>query len=237
MEETYSTPAIVLKREAHREFDGRVLVYSPQKGKLDLVARGMLRPSSKLAAHLEPITLINLMVIRGKNRHYVGSAINVDAYSGIKSDLNKVYYSGLGFNLFNRLVHLEHADGELFTLLISFLQAMEKTADPEWLLQAFSLKLIALLGYQPDLYHCAHCQQELVAGANHFKSEGGEIVCVHCRPEREAGIVVALSDGAIKVMRLILSEDSPFLEKFQLPEEIRLEIIGIIPKIVEYSVF
>ncbi len=197
MEETYLTKALVLKREAYREFDGRVLVYSQDRGKLDLVARGMLRPGSKLAAHLEPITLINLMVIKGKNRDYVGSAIGLDSYARIKADVNRIYYVGLAWNLFNRLVHWEHEDQVLFALLVDFLDAISESVEPAGLYQIFSLRLIAILGYSPDLDQ------------------------------------VSLSTSSVAVLRRILSSDSPFLEKIESEEE----LIEIIPKIVEYSVF
>ncbi|MFH1822239.1 MAG: recombination protein O N-terminal domain-containing protein [Patescibacteria group bacterium] len=40
MEETYTTKAIVLNRQPFRENDSRVVVYSFEQGKMELVARG-----------------------------------------------------------------------------------------------------------------------------------------------------------------------------------------------------
>lgn len=43
MEETFYTGAIILKRSPWRENDSKVIVYSLEKGKLELVARGTKR--------------------------------------------------------------------------------------------------------------------------------------------------------------------------------------------------
>ena len=66
MEETFNTKAIILKREPFWEADTRVVVYSLEKGKLHLIARGTKKISSKLAGHLEPMNFVDLMVVRGK---------------------------------------------------------------------------------------------------------------------------------------------------------------------------
>ena len=87
MEETYRVKAIILNRQAFRENDVMVTVQSMDKGKLKLVARGVKKMQSKLAGHLEPLNLGDIMVVRGKQFNYVGSANAENCYANIKSDL------------------------------------------------------------------------------------------------------------------------------------------------------
>ena len=87
MEETYATKAIVLNRVPFRENDIRVSLYSSDQGRLDLIARGARKTKSKIAGHIEPISLARIMVIRGKRLDYLGSAINEASYFNIKNDL------------------------------------------------------------------------------------------------------------------------------------------------------
>ena len=57
MDETYNFEAIVLNRYAFRESDSRVILYSREKGKLELVARGTKKIKSKISY----IELLNLL--------------------------------------------------------------------------------------------------------------------------------------------------------------------------------
>ena len=47
MEETYNTKAIILNRQPFRERDSRVTIFSLERGKLILVARGTKKITSK----------------------------------------------------------------------------------------------------------------------------------------------------------------------------------------------
>ena len=46
--------AIVLSRRDFREFDQMISLYTREQGKLELLARGLKKVTSKNAAHLEP---------------------------------------------------------------------------------------------------------------------------------------------------------------------------------------
>ena len=95
MEDTYNTKAIILRRTPYRESDLRLTVYTPEHGKKILIARGALKQKAKLTGHLEPLVLSDVMIVRGKNYDYIGSAQGKKFYLNIKSDLEKTKYASL----------------------------------------------------------------------------------------------------------------------------------------------
>lgn len=204
MAETFNTKAFVLNRSAYREYDSRVTLYTALFGKIDLLARGTQRSGSKLAAHVEPLSLVDLMIIKGKNMDYIGSSIISDAYGSIKDSLDKLPVAGSALFAFNRLVKYEEKDEELLALLLEFLSILDERPDrADWLLSSWSLKFLSALGYQPELYHCLHCRKRLEPSGNQFSVMKGGIFCADCA-RREAGLD-QIDENGIKTLRLVLS--------------------------------
>ncbi len=126
MEATYPTKAIILKREPRGEDGSRVVVYTPDKGKLELVARGTKKIQSRLAGHIEPLCLSNIMVIRGKRFDYIGSAVSENSCLNIKNNLDKIQAAGKAVRIFNKLVKEGQADKETFRLLKDWLNILNE---------------------------------------------------------------------------------------------------------------
>lgn len=222
MEETFNTKAIILKREPFREADTKVTVYSLEKGKLHLVARGAKKISSKLAGHLEPINFVDLMVVRGKQLDYAGSAKALDCFGRMKNDFDRIMQAGKILKILDRMVEIGDRDENIFSLL---LESLAKLDDPEisnhGLLPAFfSFKLVSFLGYKPDLYSCAVCKTKLKPGNNFFNYERNGLVCERCVIHRK----LKTSDDCIKVLRLALEQDFDYLIKLKINDRLSVEI-------------
>lgn len=154
MEGSFYIRAIVLNREPFRERDSKVVVYSLEQGKLELVARGTKKILSKLAGHLEPLNLVELMVVKGRQLDYVGAVSSVINFSIIKNNLEKILLVGAVIKQFSSLIKDNEADQEIFYLLQGFLLAENEdglaSEQAQLLAAAFFVKLIKLLGYEPD---------------------------------------------------------------------------------------
>ncbi|MFH1326084.1 MAG: DNA repair protein RecO [Candidatus Falkowbacteria bacterium] len=157
MEVTQKTKAIILKREAFNESNSRVFVYTQDFGKLDLVARGTNKLSSKLASHIEPLNLCEIMIIKGKQYNYLGSAVSENVFINIKNDYVKCIISGEVAQAVDQIIKGREKDEQIFLMLYRFLEVLNNCGDNilecrlQTMRSAFILKLISMLGYQPDL--------------------------------------------------------------------------------------
>ena len=59
------TEAVVIRHRRFGEADRIVTLLTPARGKLDAIAKGALRPRSKLAGHLEPMTHAEVLLAHG----------------------------------------------------------------------------------------------------------------------------------------------------------------------------
>ena len=214
MDSTFPTKAIILNRRDWREADRLVSVYTPGYGRLSLLARGARKANSKLAAHLEPISLSQLLVVKGKGFDYVGGAILAEAFLGIKQDLNKLYFAGEALRNFSLLVQEGEADADIFSWLEKWLLSLEAAGNGSDLdkeegrfrLALFLWRLFQLLGYGPQLDNCVACHQAPTPGKNYFDFARGGLLCSSCYETTPLGTheasIVPLSDNCIKLLRL-----------------------------------
>jgi DNA repair protein RecO (recombination protein O) len=153
MEITYNTRVIILNRYDFREHDSRIICYSENQGKLELVARGAKKLKSKSSGHIEPLTLTRLMVVAGKDVDYAGTAIGENFYTDIKDDLEKVLLASQALALVDKMTRVGEVDGheEIFNLLKDFLDELEVVVIPAQAgIQVFSEKLSAILGFSQE---------------------------------------------------------------------------------------
>ena len=85
----YQTVAIILSRKDFRDNDLLVSVYSKEKGKLVFQAKGAKKIKSKLAGHLEPVTLSFLNMTIGKNIDQLIGAQIIQPFITVKNDIKK----------------------------------------------------------------------------------------------------------------------------------------------------
>lgn len=220
VEESSLTQAIILNRHLHKEVDASLVVFARSFGKLNLIARGMQRASSKLAGHLEPLNLAELLLIKGKSQNYIGSALTSNSFYNLKQDLNKLYFAGQAIFLFNYLVKNDQEDNGLFDLLQSFLESLDaqtgEISKEQGILyyNFFALKLLIELGSGPEMYNCLAGGEKIEPGDNYFDLRRGGLNCVDCDNRKQENLVRAknpellkLTDNTIKLFRLAASLD------------------------------
>ncbi len=234
MDETYTTRAVILKRQPFREQDSRVVVFCFNKGRLDLVARGTAKFTSKLSAHIEPITLSDIMVVKGKKLSYVGGSVSRECFKNIKNDLVKIRVVSEVFNLFFEFVKLEKRDSELFALLLEFLYILndDVDCDSRLLLSFFKFKFLIILGYTPELYKCVTCQTRISLDENKINLSLGGLICKKCNFENNS---LEISNEAIKILRLVRDKNFDYLLRVKIDSDLFRELEIVINDFYNYQ--
>ena len=236
MNETYTTKAIILNRRPFRECDSMATVYSFDKGKLELAVRGARKISSKLAGHIEPLNLSEIMVVRGRQFDYIGGAVSRNCFIDLKSNLEKSLIAGQAVNVFNKLIKHGERDREIFILLQFFLNILDKNKkfNYELLLNFFILKLLVQLGYKPELYNCVVCKKKIIPNNNKFDLSRGGLVCADCAKNIQYNKPLQISANCIKVLRLVIESDLSRLTKLKINDNLDKETSNIICSFLKF---
>lgn len=242
MEPTFSSKAIILNRYDWREADRLVSVYTKEYGRLSLLARGARKFSSKLAAHLEPISLSQILIIKGKGFDYVGSALMNESFLGIKRDLNKLYFAGQALSFFKRLVGEGEKDEDLFNYLEKWLLSLDQAGsynreekesnslnkeDGRFRLALFYWRVLSFLGYGLSLDSCVSCRQKIIAGNdNKINFSQGGLLCPNCQikiPQSHHQSSYPITDNCIKWLRYLDREAEPNLKTIKMSAKLLKE--------------
>jgi DNA repair protein RecO (recombination protein O) len=247
MNETYRLTAIIFKRKPFREYDSQVALYTKEKGKIDLVARGTRKTLSKIAPHIEPLNFCEVMAVKGKAYDYIGSSISRKNYPEIKSDLRKLSAAGLVIGYLNKLIKKEMADTSIFDSLSEYLSLLgEIPSGAEDKEKTFSylylLRITNILGHKPELYDCLNCKQKINKPANRFYFSSGGLICNDCHINTEnkrPGNLshTPISVDAIKVMRFSLENGLEKLIKLKLSNNVKKQLEMIIVRILDTIVY
>ncbi len=198
-ERIYRTEAIVLKHSDFGEADRLLTVYTPHLGKLRLLAKGVRKPTSRKAGHLESFTRTQLLVARGRNLDIITQAQMMEPYRALRQDLwrmSHAYYVGELVDCFSE----ENAENlPLYTLLCDALGWICESTQLALSMRFFELQLLGLVGYRPQLFQCVQCDAPLQPVTNYFFAEEGGVLCPRCGEARQGSRPVAL--GALKVLR------------------------------------
>ncbi len=197
----YKAEAIVLRQRKLGEADKIVTLYTAHQGKVDAVAKGVRRTKSRLAGHLEPLTLGAYLLAEGRELDIVTQAETIEAFPALREDLERLSRGLYCAELVERLTPERSEGNPVFRLLVETLGYLDSAPEYELASRRFELRLLAELGYRPSLGECAVCGKRLEPEANFWSSAAGGAVCPAC--EDDSLRLAGLSLNALKLLRLL----------------------------------
>ena len=211
-ERVYHTEAVVLRRSDLGEADRLLTLYTPAKGKLRAIAKGVRRPTSRKAGHLELFAHSMLLIARGKTLDIVTQADTLHPFRALREDLERITYAHYVVELLDRFSSEGQDNSPLFRLLVDTLERLDNADDLLLPVRFYELRLLALEGYQPQLFHCLGCGAEIRQEANYFDPERGGVLCPQCGgaaagQPRMGRTVQAIPVNSLKVLRFLQTHD------------------------------
>jgi DNA repair protein RecO (recombination protein O) len=228
----YQTEAIIIKKTKLGEADRILTLYTPGLGKIQAVAKGVRRPKSKLAGHLELLTHSQVNLARGRNLDTITGSQTIDAFLPLKTDLWLTSYGLYVIELVNQFT-VDHAEDEnLFHLLLNTLEGLCQSSNRELLLRYFEIHLLESSGYRPHLQECVKCHKALEPITNSFSASLGGMLCPECGLNQP--FVRPISVNALKVLRFIQSNDFNTVGRLKIDSGLSQELESITRSYLKY---
>jgi DNA repair protein RecO (recombination protein O) len=175
------TQAVVLRSIRYGEADRIVHLYTPHRGRVGAIAKGVRRSRSRFGGRLEPFFRLDLILHEGRGELLtVTSAETVDGYSHLRSDGRALDAAARACDAVNRLFETTEPHPEVFNLLCNALALLDAEPARGTLANqlAFRLKLLVAAGLAPQLAACAACgASDHLTG---FSGAAGGVVCSAC---------------------------------------------------------
>jgi DNA repair protein RecO (recombination protein O) len=178
------TEAVVLRSIRYGEADRILHLYTPHRGRLGAIAKGVRRARSRFGGRLEPFFRLNLELHEGRGELLtVTGAHTLEAHARLRASAGALDGAARACDAVGRLFETTEPHPGVFNLLCRHLVLLDRAAagDPpplHALALAFRLKLLLAAGLAPQLGACACCGEEdhLVG----FSGAAGGVVCGSC---------------------------------------------------------
>jgi len=208
-ERLYRTRAIVLSRRDYSDADRILTVFTPDLGKRELIAKGVRKTTSRKAGHLELMTHASLLVAQARTWDIITEAITVESFRHVRDSLEAIGAASYACELVSCFTEADDDSQPLWELLLFVLRMLdessqEATFEPRLLLRWYDLHLLAYTGFQPQLFSCLSCDEQLAPVVNYLSLSDGGLYCPQCA--QHAPDVEPMEPDVLKVLRYLQSQ-------------------------------
>jgi DNA repair protein RecO (recombination protein O) len=179
------TEGIVLRSMRYGEADRILHLYTPGRGRLGAIAKGVRKTRSRFGGRLEPFFRSNFVLHEGRSDLLTVTGVEtLDAHAHLRADGPALDAAARACDAVGRLFDTAEANPPVYHLLANELALLDAgaTAAASHATHAnqlaFRLKLLLASGIAPQLAACASCGEpdHLVA----FSGAAGGVVCSAC---------------------------------------------------------
>jgi DNA repair protein RecO (recombination protein O) len=230
----YRTEAIVLRRNDFGEADRLLTIYTPEWGKLRVIAKGVRKPTSRKSGHVELFTHSRLLIAKGRNLDIVTQAETIHSFRPLREDLLRTGWAYYAAELLDRFVEEGIENRPLFNLFLATLGRLCEDVDLDLTARFYELRLLTLVGYRPQLFHCLACQAEVEPGTTPFFSPAsGGLLCPRCgEGQREAR---EISMPALKVLRFMQTNRHELCQRLRVGRPLQAELEETMRRYITYT--
>ena len=230
----FTTESLVIGSMRYREADRIVTLYTRERGRLGAIAKGVRRTKSKVGGRLEPFSLVRASLYAGRGLYTVVGVDTVRTFQGVRDELFRLEEGARLFLAVRHLFPAEEGSPPAFNLLVRGVARLAEAPDPavaSGIVLATRLKLLALLGYAPEMSHCALCGGEPPFYG--FSAGQGGIICHSCSDDLSVSCF-PLSLGAVATLQTLLSNPLAELESFELDQRAMAEVEQVVVQTLAY---
>jgi DNA repair protein RecO (recombination protein O) len=186
------TEGIVLRSLRYGEADRILHLYTPDRGRVSAIAKGVRRAKSRFGGRLEPFFRLNLVLYEGRSDLLtVTSAETLAGHPRLREDAAALDGAARACEAVARVFDDGDPHRGVYHLLANELALLDGAPDKAGRANAlaFRLKLLLAAGFAPHLSSCASCgEPDHLVG---FSGAAGGVVCGSC----EAGSFALSQEG------------------------------------------
>lgn len=198
----YKAEGIVLRTRNLGEADRIITLYTREQGKVDCVARGSRRTRSRLLGGTQLFTHGRYMLYSGRSLDSLNQAEIKESFARLREDLVKMGYASYLAELLDVVTEPGEPSEDIFHLILDAYHGLQRDVTPATVARWFEFRLMALLGYEPELEHCVGCGREAEIEV-HFSSREGGLICRNCL-ERD-GSSLSIRRSTVELLKHFLA--------------------------------
>ncbi|MDZ4805874.1 MAG: DNA repair protein RecO [Candidatus Eisenbacteria bacterium] len=241
--------ALVLRAIKYGETSKILTLLTRDFGLLKAIAKGVRGSRPKFGSALESFACCEIVVYRRRDRdlHLIGSADLIEAHLPLGASLSRYAFASAIVEFIPRVVTGEVSEVGAVPDPVPLSESAALYQEARWaiglmnlapldtlpyVLRAFQLRFVSLLGHGMELHTCLNCGREIgeaggrglgpAAGALALSAGQGGLYCVECAHDTSG--TVAVSPAALAVLRAYVENDLAVAARQNLQPMVRAEV-------------
>ncbi|MFN2465266.1 MAG: DNA repair protein RecO [Candidatus Dormibacteria bacterium] len=213
----YTAEAVVLRKVDYGEADRILTLLTRERGKVPAIAKSVRKAKSRMSGQLDVFAHGTMLLAEGKTMDVVTQFQRITENSALGADLRRAAVASVVVEVADKIMEERHEAPEMFSLVVESLRLLSDRQTPPLMeLADFLMRVLAELGYTPELTRCARCAGALGEEGLAFSALAGGVVCLSCShhdmPAR------SIYSRSVKILRVLAAGDRDLFFRLRLDE-------------------
>jgi len=228
----YKCEGIIIRTTDYGETNKVVTIYTREKGKVGVMARGAKKPNSRLSAVTQLFTYGTFLFQKSSGLGSLQQGETVQSMRRIREDIFLTAYASYITELLDKGTDNNESNPFLFELYYQTMNYLSEGIDPDVLTNIFEVKMLNVLGLYPEVNECVICKKK--EGTFHFSIKENGFICHRCFENDPYRLII--SQATVKLIRLFYYLDLSRLGKVSVKQETKKELQKVLDEYYkEYS--
>lgn len=224
MSDLITVQGVVLSAQPIGEYDKRIVLLTRERGKISAFAKGARRPNSPFLAAANPFVFGSFTLFEGRSSYSLNQVSVTHHFVELAGEQPGIYYGYYFLELAAYFGQEGTDEKETMNLLYVTIKALlNKNLDDRLVRCIYELRMMAVQGLSPSLFHCVCCDKQVEEeGELFFSQEHHGVLDRGCL----GGVRDArrISGAALYAMRYIVTAPMGRLYTFTVKEEVLFEL-------------
>ncbi|MGF0039895.1 DNA repair protein RecO [Peptoniphilaceae bacterium SGI.131] len=176
----YELEGIVIRASQYMESSKILTLFTRKKGIIPVMAKGVKRPKSKMQNLTGNLSRAKFILRRRDDFYYLQDGEIIDLFMELRTDIKNIYFVQLALDFVEKNILSGESNEIIYDMTVKFMSRIAACTRKLDLFNMFVMKLLAMLGYKPNLSFCTLCGNAL-GERMYFDMEAGGLVCGDCK--------------------------------------------------------
>ena len=172
---------LVLKTIQRTDSDRLIVLFTVERGKITVCAKGSRSAKNKLLPCIEPFSYSEFILYEKDGFFWIKEGVLIENFYSIRENIKKIALASYICDVLDIAVYENMEEPELLRLALNSLYAISKDLRSLAVVKSvFEIRTASLLGFAPFVDACSVCEKSS-AKEFFFSLHDGELVCSNCR--------------------------------------------------------
>jgi len=215
------TKGIIIAENNLNDYDKMLTILTPGLGKIGCIAKGARKTKSLLLAGTQFLCFGEYLLYKTGEIYSMNSCDIIEIFYSLRTDFEKLRYAVHITKIISEVTTENQNVYKILRLYLNTLYVIsEKQMDLEFVLAIFKLRLIAILGFMPNVKDCKDCKS--VEKLTCFSIKDNSFKCQTCSKQDTS--CIKIEEGTKDAIRYSILAPSEKLYSFEIPENCKKEL-------------